>query len=718
MKKLGLVIGIVAGLLVLLLAVAWFLLDVNKYRGVIQTQLEQQLGRKVILGKMSLGLLPLRFQVATPIIMEDPRFGQAPFLRAENLSVQANLMSLIRGNIKINSVELSRPKVELVRDKQGDWNFSTLGPPSAAAPPSTPAPAPAPGPAPAPAPGAPGKGFALDSLIISDGQVAITDLQQPRAARAVYDHIDLKLLDYAPEQAFSFDLAAHIQGQGQQEVRLAGTGGPVVQAKPADTPLHAKLTITQVGIDSLKKFLDTDMLTNATGSLSGESQIDNKPPNLTAVGKLKIDGPRFNNVDIGYPITLDYNLGTNIEQSLITINNATAQLGPTPVSVAGSVNTAATPPMLDLRLKSGDVSISEIARLASAFGVAFAPGTTVTGQVALDVQAKGSASNPALNGNINGRNLRISGQNVPQPVDIKAVDLALSPTEIRSNEFNATSGKTTVAARFGVRQYTSNSPFIDAGLRAPNASLPEIQSIARAYGVTGLDQINGSGNLNFDLRAAGSLQSLNATAVTRALNGTMNLDFSPLKISGFDTVNELANIGGFSQMVGGKQTFTDILKFTGQILVKNGVAQTNDLRAQLGIGNLAAAGTADLASEILNMKVSTVLSKEFSDKVGSSRVSGYLRTALSNEAGELVIPAIVTGSFKQPKFAPDVQAIAQMQKQRFLPSLKDPAGLLGNVLGGLKSNQAAPDKDGQQPPPTKPTVKGILDGLFGGKKQD
>src|SRR5262245_52183446 len=119
MKKLGIVIGCIFAILVLGVVAAWLFFDVIRYRGLIQQQLEQQLGRTVTLGKMSLGLLPLRFQVAEPVIAEDSRFGGQSFLRAENLAVQVNLLSLIRGAIKVNSVELRRPNVELVKNKEG-----------------------------------------------------------------------------------------------------------------------------------------------------------------------------------------------------------------------------------------------------------------------------------------------------------------------------------------------------------------------------------------------------------------------------------------------------------------------------------------------------------------------------------------------------------------------------------------------------------------------
>src|SRR5262249_39570987 len=65
MRRIIIVFGIAAAALILFVGAALLLLDVNKYSGVIQARLEQQLRRKVTLGRMSLGILPLRFQVRT-----------------------------------------------------------------------------------------------------------------------------------------------------------------------------------------------------------------------------------------------------------------------------------------------------------------------------------------------------------------------------------------------------------------------------------------------------------------------------------------------------------------------------------------------------------------------------------------------------------------------------------------------------------------------------
>ena len=45
--------------------------------------------------------------------------------------------------------------------------------------------------------------------------------------------------------------------------------------------------------------------------------------------------------------------------------------------------------------------------------------------------------------------------------------------------------------------------------------------------------------------------------------------------------------------------------------------------------------------------------------------------------GELVVPAVVTGTFSNPKFAPDVQQIAQMKVRGLVPNFDNPASVTG-----------------------------------------
>src|SRR3954454_22308957 len=138
---------IVAGLLVLLVIIllaAPFFLDVNRYNDRIQSELQKKLGRQVSLGTMHLSLIPFAFKVENAVIAEDPQFSKGNnFAQAQELYVTAALMPLLHGDVEIKSLELRQPKIELIRNAQGVWNFSSLAgtqPRQAGQPQSQPAP--------------------------------------------------------------------------------------------------------------------------------------------------------------------------------------------------------------------------------------------------------------------------------------------------------------------------------------------------------------------------------------------------------------------------------------------------------------------------------------------------------------------------------------------------------------------------------------------------
>jgi AsmA protein len=709
MRKIAIVIGIVVVVIVLAVGIFVATFNPNDYRGTVQTKLEQQLDRKVALGNMELGLFPLRFRVYNLSIADDPKFSTRAFVQTQELSVSVKLLPLLSKSVQIDSLALERPSVELIKNAQGVWNFASIGqqtpaaaPTSSAAPKASAAPSPS-----APPPPSSQQQFSLGELAINDGLVAITDLQD-RKPRTVYDHINLKLTDFAPDSPFNLDASVHLPGAGSQEVSLKGKGGPLSHANPAATPFKGTLDLKGVEIAGLQKFLQSPALVNTDGVLSGHTDIASESGKLSANGQMDLEKPRLHGIEVGYPINLDYDVSDDLTNDVLRINKGAIKLGPTPLSVTGTVNTKPTPAQLDLNVKAANVTIAEIARLAAAAGTAFAPGTTVTGQINADIKAQGAADKPALNGTIAANNIQVSGKDVPKPVTVKAVNIALSPTEIHSDNFNVTSGGTTAAVQFSVKNYTSNSALVDATLRAPQAALPDLLSMAKAYGVNSLDKISGGGNLAVDMQAAGPVQSLSSDQLVKAVNGTINVNLANVHYAGVDISNKLLSMIG-SGKAGKDQGYTNIQKVTGNIVVKGGIAQTSNLQALLDIGNVGVTGTANLVSQILNMQLTAVLSKAFSQQAGGTAVGGYMNTALANNQGELVIPANVGGTFQNPVITPDVQKIAQMKLKGLMPTADNPLGAASSFLGGAAGQKGQPA--GQQNP-----VNQIM-GILGTKKK-
>ena len=929
MRKLVIAVVAVVVLFVLVMLLLPHIIDINQYRGEIQSQLQDRLHRPVQFGPLSLAVFPLRVQAQNVTIGEDPRFHSSlPFAEVGEMDISVKLLPLLSKTIAISSLTLKQPKIELIKDAAGIWNFSGIGQPTPTAAPAQAAPTstqPA-----AAAPSNSDSSFALDELKITDGQVAVTDLQK-HEPRAVYDHIDATVKDYAPNKQFSIDVAAHVPGKGAETLSLEGKVGPINQAQMLSTPFDGKLKLDEVSLAGAQKFLNSSALEGSDAMLSGSTDLVNSGGNMAAKGSLKINDAVVHNVQVGYPITADFDVADNLNTDVIQIKKGDVKLGSTPLSVSGTLNTHTTPGTADVNVTAKDASIEDAARLAAAFGVAFSPNAKITGQLSANVHAQGAMNNLALNGTVNGRNLEITGKDIAQAVKVPTLDLTMTPQDIRSSPFTATSGATTLNGQLAIAQYTSPSPTVDATIKTVNAKVDELLSIAKAYGVSAVEGMSGSGAITLDLHATGPVKntdamnfsgtgaiqdatlktpsltqpvtvrnvnlqftqnsvnltninaavgSTNATGnlsmanfqaprltfalaadkinalelqklmppskpapakkassswslvptaeaapapqpsfldtatgtgtisvgsliydrttltnvhsgvnlnhgvvqlnpltgqiyggqingsitadlrqvtssfavnaklngadanqlltavgnmkdtltgtlnanvnqtfatppsgdVTQTLNGPFSFTLTNGKLMKIDLLNELGKIAKFG---GGSKGYTAISSMSGTFDVHNGVANTNDLKAALDVGSMAATGTINLVNEALALHMTAVLDKAFSQSVGGTGVGGYLNTALGNKNGELVLPVIIGGTMSHPSVTPDMQKIAQMKLNNLVPSA---GGLVGSLLGGGQAKQ------GQQPgKTTQPTqqqqLQDALGGLLGGSKK-
>ena len=940
---------VIAAVAVVVLVVVTMLLlphfiDVNQYRGEIQAQLQDRLHRPVKLGAMSLAVFPLRVEVKDVSIAEDTRFpSKLPFAQVGEMDISVKLFPLLTNTVAIDSLTLKRPQIEMIKDAAGVWNFASLGQgPTPVAPPAA-----APQGKQSP-PSSSSGSFSLDKLKITDGQIAVTDLQK-KQPRELYDHIDLTLEDFAADKQFTMDLAAHVPGAGAETIALSGKAGPVNQSILLSTPFDGKLKLNEVSLAGARKFLNNAALEGADAMISGSTDLVNAGGKMSANGSLKITDAVVQNVKVGYPISADFDIADDLDSDLLTIKKGDLKLGATPLSISGSLNTHNTPSIADLNISAKDASIEDAARLAAAFGVAFNPNTKITGKLSANIHATGATNNLALNGTVNGRDLEVTGKDIPQAVKVPALNLTMTPQDIRSGPFTATSGATTLAGQMSIAQYTSASPTVDATLKTVNGKVDELLNIAKAYGVTAVEGMSGSGAITLDLHAAGPIKntdamnfsgtgavqnatlrtpsltqpvnvrnvnlqftqnslnltnlnaaigSTNATGnlsianfqaprltfalaadkinvtelqklfassqpapvkksqaswslvptaeaapapkpslldeatgsgtisigtltydrtvmstvksgvnlnhgviqlnpltgqvfggqingsitadlrhepssfavnaklngadanqlltavgnmkdtlygtlnaninqtfstpasgdVTQTLNGPFAFTLSNGKLTKLDLVSELGKIAKFTGGgAGASKGYTSISSMSGTFDVRSGVANTNDLKATLDVGSMAAAGTINLVNEAVAMHLTAVLSKGYSQSVGGTGVGGYLNTALGNKNGELVLPVIITGTMSHPTVAPDVQKLAEMKLNNIIPNAAGmiggkagAGGIVGALLGGGNQQQAQPPQPGgkQAQPTQQQQLQDALGGLFGGKKKN
>jgi AsmA protein len=122
MKKVLLVL--VSGAAALLLAAVIFILtfDINSYRPRIEAAVSGAAGMDVrINGKMGLSFFP--FGISAEDIHVSNKGGE--IISLENLKLRAELMSLLKKQLKVTSCELVKPAVTIVKETDGKYNFES-----------------------------------------------------------------------------------------------------------------------------------------------------------------------------------------------------------------------------------------------------------------------------------------------------------------------------------------------------------------------------------------------------------------------------------------------------------------------------------------------------------------------------------------------------------------------------------------------------------------
>jgi uncharacterized protein involved in outer membrane biogenesis len=705
MRRIVLIVGLVLLVGVAALAALLLFVDVNRFRGPIQSQLQRKLDRPVMLGRMGLSLLPLSIRIADLRIGESPAFRSSqPFVSAKEVNVRAGLPALLKGQVAVHSLRLVEPVVELIRNENGAWNYSSLG-------------------------GAGGsasdQALTIGDLQIVEGSIALTDLAA-RKPRVVYQHIGLRLRDFAPGKRIDLALTARLPGSGGQTIALQARGTGL-------TDLEGRLSLKQVALSGLQRFFGSEA-SPLEAILSGETDVRSEKGILLANGKLGLDNPRLRGAGLGFGIHADYHLRYDNSRELLEIRSLKARLGGTTVSASGEVDRKAIPPEAHLKAEVRNASITELARLA---GVP----ADVKGAASLEVRAQGPLARPEAwvwTGSGSIQNGSVSSPEFAKPVGIRSAKINFSRQASGVNvQFQADVDEVSVASSAGSSpagggaskpgglEGVSGSGKLSVGtMRYGNIVLTEVRAdcaieggmirlapiTTRLYGgqqsgsiiidtrrahpsfavTTKLDQVDANQFLSATTSLKQTLYGLLAAnadvqfaarpgeEVARSLNGSVNLKLQQGKLAGLNLLNEVASAAKFLGFRKSGEVATNIVDLTGDLNITGGTVRTDNVKMTLEDGSALATGLMNLADQTLNMQLLVTLHKGLTAQVGGSNIGGLMSTAFGNDKGELLVPVVVSGTFAKPRVTPDAGRIAQMKLKSLVPGAGSSAAP-GNV---------------------------------------
>jgi AsmA protein len=377
------VLAIVVALVVIAAAIPLFV-NPDQFRPEIETRLGAALNRNVSIGKLSLSLLAGGISASDISISDDPAFSRLPSLQAKSLDVGVEMWPLLTSRtLIIDSITVMEPKVSLLKNASGQWNFSSMGAKTA------------------PGGGQPGGATtpSIAKLTLKNGTIQIASGGQMQS----YTSVQLTAENVGPSTSAAFNLKANTPGSGRLEVK--GTAGPVA-VDAAATPFNATVTLNGLNLGG---YLGT--ASGIDGMADLESKVVSQQGIIRSQGTVKTNRLKLvaNGSPAREPVTLDYQTTYNLAQNQVRIDQGDLHLGGSVAHIMGSVDTRGAP-VLNLTVNQPSLSADDLNRFLPAAGISMPPGVTLhSGTMSANLNVTGPVQQMVIAGPLHGTNLILGG---------------------------------------------------------------------------------------------------------------------------------------------------------------------------------------------------------------------------------------------------------------------------------------------------------------------
>jgi AsmA protein len=455
------IILIVAGVILVLLVVAPFLIPVNQFKPTIEAKASEALGRKVEMGNLSLSLWSGSLSAENLVVGDDPKFSQTPFLTAKKINVGVEVMPLIFSRaLNITSISIKNPQVTLLHNASGQWNYSSIGGTAAKAP----------------AAQSSSPDLAVQKLSLDDGTIIVGFTNNPK--RNTYDHVTVVASNISSHTKFPLTISADLPGGGK--FKLDGSAGPMDEKDASLTPMDAKLSASSLNLAS------TGVLepnTGLGGLLDLDATLVSAKGEAQTKGNAKLSKALF--ISGGSPSTaplvVDFDTKYDLAKESGVLNPSTLKIGGAAAHLSGTYNTAGEATVVNVKVDGQNMPAPDLEAFLPAIGIHLPNGASLKGgTLSTSLNLVGPTNNLVTSGNAG-----IFG------VHLVGFDLGSKMSSL-SSLAGLKTGKD-----LEIEKLTSNLRMTRDGLKADNfvAVLPQLGNIV------GAGTVDAKNNLDFKMAA-------------------------------------------------------------------------------------------------------------------------------------------------------------------------------------------------------------------------
>jgi len=391
MRKPLMIAGGVVLLLVAMMAALALLVDADRFRPDAEKQASDALGRQVTIGKLKLALFKGGVTAQSLVIADDPRFSKDPFLSSGSMNIRVDLKDLIFSRkLNVHSIVIHAPKLSLVQNEQGDWNYSSL-----ARSPGTSEPAHS---------GGTPIECTVGRLTLDDGQVLIH--HQASGKTSEYSKLRLEATDVSLASSIPYEFSATAPGGGTVEAK--GSLGPIAQQSERTT-MTAAITVKDFDIAAtgfsdpaspLKGRVDVDATVKSDGT---HTEVD---ASITGNKMCLAAGC----TPSAKPIEIHVNANYLQADHLAKLSSGQIEVGSRAADLSGTIDMSGAKPQINAHIDAASLAVSDVESVLPALGIVLPPGAKLEGGTAsVNATAVGPADALIIKGHVRLNNSKIVG---------------------------------------------------------------------------------------------------------------------------------------------------------------------------------------------------------------------------------------------------------------------------------------------------------------------
>jgi len=640
-------------LVIAVLLIAPAFIDIRDYKPQLEKKVADATGRPFSVGDdLNLSLFPWAgISFSDLRLGNTPGFSEKELVTVKSFEVRIKLLPLISKDIQIKRFILNEPNITLVKNKNGQVNWAQ---PDDAKGKSAAEKTTKESKSEAAEAGLPIKDLTVGEFSIKNGSIIWID--HTADTRTEITAVNLKLKDVSLERPVALSFSALLDNQ---PLSIDGTVGPVGKDfKQATIPLD----------------LDIKALKQLILQLNGNVKNPGSKPSIDLAVEIKEFSPRklIAALDQKFPVAtsdpkaldrvaLKANLKGNA--SKVAVTNGILNLDESTLKFSLNASDFSRPNLaFDLKLNRIDIDRY------------LPPKSERPPATEKPTQKKAADYEPLRKLILDGR-IQI-GQLVANKakienllVQIKAKNGIINLDPLKLNMYQ---GNVSGIGNFNVQTNTPKS--------SVNLNVENIQVGPLLRDVLEKDILEGVTNAQLKLSMSGD----NAAMIKKTLNGSGQVRFNDGAIIGIDLAGMIRNVKaafGLEQKPA-QRPRTDFAELNAPFSIKQGLVHTSQTSLKSPLIRVIAAGDANLVNETLDFRVEPKVVATIKGQGDAEQRSG------------LTVPVLVSGTFSNPQFIPDLAGMAKKQLEQ-------------TILGTGQGDKPV-DKEGLEE-----AAKGVLKGLLG-----